>query len=318
MIGLSAKPTDPNWQVVTTLSAIEALDRVLPTIPSTVDLIAVLGSMDDEEITPLLDVYTDIQLFLTTEGANYDEPHINTGTPVIEAPKQGRFVQMVHIRHNANERVQPISGLTDSEWRQWLSLKDNAPEHPLHAKVNTIGSGEILIHTELIPLSATFDNPTGDVQAKISDFAVQRIEQSQKVAEQPPTKTEPGYAASGRCAQCHSAEMAKWSFSNHARAWESLLSHPTKGSTSNPECIGCHSTGFGEVGGFGEPSVQNIRKFKAVQCEACHGPMKGHPQDKSIESIPISEATCLGCHDEANSPDFEYTDYLHRSTCQSK
>ena len=138
---------------------------------------------------------------------------------------------------------------------------------------------------------------------------------------QPTTTTEPGYAAGGRCAQCHTQEMAKWSFSKHARAWESLINHQAKHNatnpvTQNPECIQCHSTGFGEVGGFGELTASNIRKFKAVQCEACHGPMKGHPNDSQVHSSPITSKTCLPCHDEANSPNFDFETHLPKATCQ--
>lgn len=318
VIGLSTKPTDPQWQIINTLSATEALERVLPTIPTSVDMIIALGSMDDEEIDSIKSTFPEIQLYLTTEGASYDDPQLGSGTPIVEAPKQGRFIQMIHVRHNTTARSMPIQGLTETEWRQWLTLPKDTQTHPLHSKIQAVGQGQVLLHTELIPLSGIYDSQEARVQDKISAFASERIEISQNVAEQPTTQTEPGYAASGRCAQCHSTEMAKWSFSKHARAWESLIAHPTEGSTSNPECIGCHTTGFGQVGGFGEPSIANIRKFKAVQCEACHGPMKGHPQDDSIQSIPISEETCLSCHDKANSPNFQYEDYLHRATCQSK
>lgn len=316
VIGLSAKPTDPNWQQFTTLSTKEAIQRVLPSIPTDIDLLIALGSMDDEEILPLQSTFPEVQLFLTTEGAAYDEPKIHGGTPIIEAPKQGRFIQRLHFRHNAATQRLPESGLTETEWRQWLTITDT--DHPLHQKMMEIGAGRILLYSELIPLSGTFDTPIAFLQEKLAQFATERIETSQAIAEQPVTQTDPGYAASGRCAQCHSSEMAKWSFSQHARAWESLIAHPVKDSTSNPECIGCHTTGFGQVGGFGEPSIANIRKFKAVQCESCHGPMRGHPHDKSVVSTPISESTCTGCHDSANSPDFEFDTYLRLATCQSK
>lgn len=318
VIGLSAKPTDPNWQIINTLSPTEAIQRVLPTIPTSVDMIVALGSMDDEEIDSIKSTFPEIQLYLTTEGATYDDPQLGSGTPIIEAPKQGRFLQMIHLRHNTTTRSLPTYGLTETEWRQWLALPKETTTHPLHEKIEEVGRGRILLHTELIPLSGIYDNQEALIQNKIALFASERIDRSQIIAEQPTTKTEPGYAASGRCAQCHSAEMAKWSFSKHARAWESLIAHPTEGSTSNPECISCHTTGFGQVGGFGEPSIANIRKFKAVQCEACHGPMKGHPQDDAIQSKPITQETCLSCHDESNSPNFQFEAYLHRATCQSK
>ena len=50
-----------------------------------------------------------------------------------------------------------------------------------------------------------------------------------------------------------------------------------RGETDNPECVGCHTTGYGEPGGLGELTESNVRRFKGVQCEECHGPMGGHP-----------------------------------------
>ena len=127
------------------------------------------------------------------------------------------------------------------------------------------------------------------------------------------TEEDVGYASSGNCAGCHSKEFARWTFTDHAKAWQSLI---LKEEQNNPECIQCHTTGFGEVGGLGELTTTNVRKFKSVQCEACHGPLKGHPESKMVKSKPITPKSCLGCHDEANSPDFEFGKYLLRSSCQ--
>ena len=152
------------------------------------------------------------------------------------------------------------------------------------------------------------------VTPKIQDFAKNTIKKAAKVAKTETTILEPGFASSGRCASCHQKEMAKWSFSKHARAWETMVKEKQ---TQNPECITCHTTGFGQKGGFGEPTTANIRKYKGVQCEACHGPMRGHPENDSIHSQPVTKETCLVCHDEANSPNFEWNKYNQFATCQS-
>jgi predicted CXXCH cytochrome family protein len=44
--------------------------------------------------------------------------------------------------------------------------------------------------------------------------------------------------------------------------------------------------------------------------------MAGHPDDPRVVAQPITAETCLGCHDEANSPDFDFAAYLQRATCQ--
>ncbi len=319
VIGLSTSPTDPRFQFVQTKSAKETLSEILPTIPTTVDMIVALGSMDDEEIHSIRQDFPEVSLFLTTEGATYEDPlHQPNGSHIIEAPKQGRFIQSIYIRHHIPK--EPLqNSIPESDWRTWQMTRNNLT-HPVHETFATMGASNNLYFSELIPLSSHYDPKDKDTATaqRLSQFAESKLELSQQIADQPTTPTEPGFAASGRCAQCHTAEMAKWSFSKHARAWESLVNHPVKGSTENPDCIGCHSTGFGQVGGFGEPTVANIRKFKAVQCEACHGPLKGHPNDKSIQTTPITVEACLGCHDEANSPNFDFASYLQQATCQSR
>jgi len=130
----------------------------------------------------------------------------------------------------------------------------------------------------------------------------------------PPPPTVPTYATASACVSCHTKQMSRWALTDHARAWESLLARQ---STQNPECVGCHSTGFGEPGGFGDPAAASALRFKAVQCEACHGPMAGHPDDgKKPPAVTID--TCTGCHDAANSPEFAFGRYLQRATCQSR
>ena len=59
-----------------------------------------------------------------------------------------------------------------------------------------------------------------------------------------------------------------------------------------------------------------LRSFKGVQCESCHGPLRGHPEDGRVDAHAVTEATCVGCHDAANSPDFDFASYLRRATCQ--
>ena len=74
VIGLSSHPTDPRLQYIETKSAKETLENVLPQIPSTIDMIIALGSMDDEEVLGIQSTFPEVSLFLTTEGATYEEP----------------------------------------------------------------------------------------------------------------------------------------------------------------------------------------------------------------------------------------------------
>jgi hypothetical protein len=44
---------------------------------------------------------------------------------------------------------------------------------------------------------------------------------------------------------------------------------PAKDYTADPSCLGCHTTGYGEPGGF--KGAAATPDMAGVQCEACHG-----------------------------------------------
>jgi len=120
------------------------------------------------------------------------------------------------------------------------------------------------------------------------------------------------YASKDSCVDCHPSQLADWSRTRHAAAWAPLQA---RGSTRDPECLACHSTGFGDSGGFVDPDED--RTLLGVQCEACHGAMEAHvqaarksPRFRPPASAAVTEATCRRCHDPANSPKFDYATYL--------
>ncbi len=100
------------------------------------------------------------------------------------------------------------------------------------------------------------------------------------------------------CKQCHEDEYNAWYGTPHARAFRIL--HWTD-ETGDPKCLPCHSTGHGSDGGFTAPS--DTPELVNVQCEACHGPGRGHldgmgAKDK-ITRIPRA-SVCAGCHMRRN------------------
>lgn len=123
------------------------------------------------------------------------------------------------------------------------------------------------------------------------------------------------YAGVDACVGCHPAEYAQWGRTAHVRAYRTLRERAEQ---RNPDCLACHATGFGEVGGFADPATS--QRLLNVQCEACHGPMAEHAREantagrgmKPSPGLTVNEATCVRCHDEANSPRFDYEEYRPR------
>ena len=137
------------------------------------------------------------------------------------------------------------------------------------------------------------------------------------------------YVGTAACGKCHPTEYAAVQKKPHGRG-TSTLTKPAPNHWSvppykrgvvgiaKPECLRCHVTGFGKDGGFptDPPAEPVLHPMAGVGCEACHGPGKAHADDpKKPRSIVRLGGTCnecnilpicRQCHDDANSPEFEY------------
>lgn len=106
------------------------------------------------------------------------------------------------------------------------------------------------------------------------------------------------------CISCHPQQHQQWKKTGHARAYQTLT-RSNRG--EDLTCLPCHTTGFGETSG-----VANV--LENVQCESCHGPRRGHPENGQ-KFPPVSEKQCLVCHNPAKSPNFDYVPYLAKVRC---
>lgn len=115
-----------------------------------------------------------------------------------------------------------------------------------------------------------------------------------------------GYSGSEACGVCHESEHETWTFTKHATAFDTLVTH---GADNDPECIGCHVVGYGLPGGF--VSVKQSSELENVGCEACHG--RGGPHlSPGFVSAGNYEPACVQCHDTKHSLGFTYATFLPR------
>ena len=106
------------------------------------------------------------------------------------------------------------------------------------------------------------------------------------------------------CARCHEPEHETWTDGPHAGAFESLVA---LGMDASPECLECHTVGFGENTGYENPKVKP--DLSGVQCESCHSMGSQHNMARD-DREKVGVEACVGCHDEDNSPDFEFASYM--------
>lgn len=128
------------------------------------------------------------------------------------------------------------------------------------------------------------------------------------------------YIGAKKCKACHIKEYKAWEKTTMANSIEALKAgvkaaekkkaglDPDKDYTADPNCLKCHTTGYGKPGGF--KSMAETPDLAGVQCEGCHGPgsefrgiMKKNKEYKLAEVkaagliIPSEdEAGCMACH----------------------
>ncbi len=108
-------------------------------------------------------------------------------------------------------------------------------------------------------------------------------------------KEDPYYVGMEKCNECHPEHVrtySGWKYSRNFRILE--MRHKEH----DPECLPCHTTGYGEPGGF--VSVEETPHMKNIQCEVCHGPASLHLKAPTVEehqrTLSIPANICTRCH----------------------
>lgn len=119
------------------------------------------------------------------------------------------------------------------------------------------------------------------------------------------------YMGSVTCGTCHMEQLEQWKATAHANAFAILVE---KGSQYDPECVGCHVTGYGRGNGFRD--ARTTPSMADVQCEACHGPGMSHFRYHSSDGqkgteaeaamATVGESVCVRCHKGDHDPEFDF------------
>ncbi|HOJ59068.1 MAG TPA: cytochrome c family protein [bacterium] len=112
------------------------------------------------------------------------------------------------------------------------------------------------------------------------------------------------FVGANKCKMCHNLKKFgmfhdDWMQTKHAKAMDVLNEDEKK----NPECLKCHTTGYGKPGGF--VSLEKTPALAGVQCEMCHGPGQEHIKSKRGGTViphawEPEEETCVKCHNKEN------------------
>ena len=253
------------------------------------------------------------------------------GAPVIESPARGRYLTLVQSWLGSTpDQPLRLDGEAANALEDWFVLQEQQgsalrAESPTEAQQGVVdrfaalngtleaAAGHNLAWVTDRPLGKSLDGSAA-VDTDIEAFKREVLKEAERIARASSTKPEQeeGFATAAECVSCHTAQFARWTYTAHKDA---LVTLQKSGHSQDPECLACHTTGFGEKGGFGDPSLFNLKRFQGVQCESCHGPMKGHPRREEVKPHPVTEETCVRCHDPANSPSFDFDPYMAKTIC---
>jgi len=132
------------------------------------------------------------------------------------------------------------------------------------------------------------------------------------------------------CKKCHFKQASSWKKTVHANAMDTLKPgeaadaktkaglDPNADYTKDPKCLKCHTTGYGQPGGYpaykdawSEDEQKLAKDNDGVGCEACHGagslyaPYKKDHEDYKRPDVaklgletPVTAENCTGCHNK--------------------
>jgi len=265
-----------------------ALQRVLDELAGRYDFLVLLADMPLVQARILVRDYPQIGLVvLTQQKSRMEQPVQENSTWLVEAGRGDyRLAELTaEMKENRLEKVHVREFKLGLETKEDKELKDMIEEYNqrLHKRISGIkGASKVKRWWHLYK------------EKKVRSW----------------------YAGAAECAQCHREDYKLWSRSDHAHAYSTLVEANRH---SNPDCLRCHTVGFNEAAGFKLDEFSE--HLRGVQCESCHGEASNHalkergqrPSGKvalrEFKDEADIEAMCKTCHDEANSPEFEYSKY---------
>ena len=256
----------------------DALEGVLPTLREEADLIILLAQMPSAEIRQMLmDMGPGTGIDICVEGRDPRQyrrvNRVNGDIVLVSANHEGRYVGQLDMV------VTPDGQIEDAAVTIHALDKNNPEIEEIREDVDA------------------FDARNKEQIGKVESFDHPRVHGS----------GDEKFLGVHNCARCHTDAARSYMQSAHAQAFQSLVA---KGQDKNPECVSCHVVGFEWKNGYdqvADPDVPGREALKNVQCEACHGYGTEHARDGTWGAV--ARESCVTCHDQENSPNFDYETY---------
>lgn len=119
-----------------------------------------------------------------------------------------------------------------------------------------------------------------------------------------------GYVSTASCGACHAPQYKAWKTSRHAHAYETLKKAKR---TDNPNCLACHTSGFGTKEGFF--TIEKTPELAGVNCQDCHRFNSREHRRKGFRFPPVNNNVCTTCHTPVTDPKFDFRRKLPKVRC---
>lgn len=313
---ITQKSSDPGDFVVK--EPFQAIPDILPKLRNAKcdHLVLLVNSTESSEVAELASRFPEFDYVMATHGAEVPPKEMTkvpgTKANLIEVGHKGQYAVVVGFYKNGSPATR----------YQRVPLDHRFADAPEIYKMQT----EYLHNLErLWPQSAKAS--WGDLGLKMT-----------------PHPTGRKFAGSESCFECHTNAAEVYEKTPHAHALETLEKRTDPPRVFDPECVSCHVTGWHPQKYFpfesGFVSQTATPELANNGCENCHGPAAKHAAAEKGD-IEASEADleklraelrlkvvenegnkdgqefakgkvvqmCMQCHDQDNSPDFDFQKY---------
>ena len=259
---------------VTVYDPVEALRPLVKNLRGSVDLIVLLSHAPIEESVEIAKLFPEIGLIITGHGINEPEDAVTYLNNTLIVTAGTKGKHLGVVTYSMDK-----AGLT----RKSVSLM------PLdHAQKDSQGIASLLKEYQQRLIDEDLLGKT--VQAPLQDGAL--------------------YVGSEACGICHKVVYRHWLKTRHGAAYNTLAA---MGHQYDPECIACHTIGYGYVSGF--LSEKEHKYLIDVGCESCHGAGSLHianVNDTAYKHRSAGEGRCVTCHDSEHSVKFKFDEYWEK------
>lgn len=257
------------------------LARLVPELRGQADLIILLAFTDENTLAALARQFFEIQVLL---GGKVSQP-------AQELQKENR--SLIYFTTNESRAL----GI--------LKLRLDSTGH-VQARANEIR----LLHDQ-IPEDAGFQQLARKYREEVR-AATLAIDDPARLQGDliPGVRVSAAFAGSEACFECHRTAAAVWKKSRHGEAFRALRGQQAD---ADPQCIGCHTIGFGTPTGYRRKYAGS--RLIDVGCESCHGPgslhVRQHRGDATVsfKFRPLAAGDCQKCHYGEFSRPFDWDQF---------